>query len=121
MRWDIKHKSGRTLFITSDEFIANNRKEMGWIVEEVKVTSREQFEQKIQHAYGDDYLTVNDDGDYINWITADLWEFWVASRAEIEIELPEPCSPGDFCIDIPAQAHHEVIEAIENAGLKVKK
>lgn len=86
MRWAIKHKSGRTLFVTSDEFIANNRRKMGWIVEEVKMTSREQFEQKIQHAYGEDYLTVNSDGDYVNWITADLWEFWVASRAEIEID-----------------------------------
>lgn len=45
MRWAIKHKSGRTLFVTSDEFIANNRRKMGWIVEEVKMTSREQFEQ----------------------------------------------------------------------------
>lgn len=35
MRWAIKHKSGRALFVTSDEFIANNRKEMGWLVEEV--------------------------------------------------------------------------------------
>lgn len=35
MRWAIKHKSGRTLFVTSDEFIANNRRKMGWIVEEV--------------------------------------------------------------------------------------
>ena len=35
MRWAIKHKSGRTLFVTSDEFIANNRGKMGWIVEEV--------------------------------------------------------------------------------------
>lgn len=44
MRWAIKHKSGRTLFVTSDEFIANNRREMGWIVEKMKMTSREQFE-----------------------------------------------------------------------------
>lgn len=36
MRWAIKHKSGRTLFVTSDEFIASNRKEMGWIVEEIE-------------------------------------------------------------------------------------
>ncbi|UVX31654.1 hypothetical protein S13e_00068 [Klebsiella phage VLCpiS13e] len=85
-----------------------------------KMTSREQFEQKIQHDFGEDYLAVNDDGDYINWVTYDLWEYWVSSRAEIEIELPEPCSPGDFCVDIPAQAHHEVIEAIESVGIKVK-
>lgn len=36
MSWAIKHKSGRTLFVTSDEFIADNRRKMGWIVEEVK-------------------------------------------------------------------------------------
>lgn len=116
MRWAIKHKSGRTLFVTSDEFIANNRRKMGWIVEEVKMTSREQFEQKIQHAYGEDYLVVNDVGDYVNWITADLWEFWVASRSEIEIELPEEESLGCHAIYYA----EDVIDAIENAGLKVK-
>lgn len=117
MRWAIKHKSGRTLFVTSYEFIANNRRKMGWIVEEVKMTSREQFEQKIQHAYGEDYLAVNSDGDYVNWGIADLWEFWVASRAEIEIELPEEESLGCHAIYYA----EDVIEAIENAGLKVKK
>lgn len=115
MRWAIKHKSGRTLFLTSDEFIANNRRKMGWIVEEVKMTSREQFEQKIHHAYGEDYLVVNDDGDYVNWITADLWEFWVASRAEIEIQAcPYPNDHGPYVDDYYR-------EQINNAGLKVKK
>ena len=38
MMWAIKHKSGRVLFVTSDEFIADNRKKMGWIVEEVKMS-----------------------------------------------------------------------------------
>ena len=115
MRWAIKHKSGRTLFVTSDDFIANNRRKMGWIVEEVKMTSRERFEQKIQHAYGEDYLTVNEDGDYVNWITADLWEFWVASRAEIEIQAC-PC-PNDHGQNV--DDHYR--EQINNAGLKVKK
>jgi hypothetical protein len=115
MRWAIKHKSGRTLFVTSDEFIANNRRKMGWIVEEVKMTSREQFEQKINHAYGEDYLVVNDDGDYVNWITADLWEFWVASRSEIEIQAC-PC-PNDHGPNV--DDHYR--EQINNAGLKVKK
>lgn len=82
------------------------------------MTSREQFEQKIKHEYGEDYLEVNDDGDYINWITSDLWECWVASRAAIEIELPE--------LDIGYEMMEyfepkQVIEAIESAGLKVKK
>lgn len=121
MRWAIKHKSGRTLFVTTDEFIANNRREMGWIVEEMKVTSREQFENKIQHAYGEDYLAVNDDGDYVNWITADLWEFWVASRAEIEIELPCRVGAKSSWQDGQHMFADEVIEAIEQAGLKVKK
>lgn len=116
MRWAIKHKSGRTLFVTSDEFIANNRRKMGWIVEEVKMTSREQFEEWFY-----EYTGCNPkDSRYANMVEM-YWMAWQASRAAIEIELPEPCSPGDFCIDIPAQAHHEVIEAIENAGLKVKK
>lgn len=51
MRWAIKHKSGRTLFVTSDEFIANNRRKMGWIVEEVKMTSRERFEAVMSDKY----------------------------------------------------------------------
>lgn len=127
MRWAIKHKSGRTLFVTSDEFIANNRRKMGWIVEEVKMTSREQFEMWVKEETGFDLwrteypMTEWDDQQYKCHQTNLAWMAWKASRAGIEIELPEPCSPGDFCIDIPAQAHHEVIEAIENAGLKVKK
>lgn len=116
MRWAIKHKSGRTLFVTSDEFIANNRREMGWIVEEVKMTSRKQFNEWFYEYTGCDPK----DSRYVNMVEM-YWMAWQASRAGIEIELPEPCSPGDFCIDIPAQAHHEVIEAIESAGLKVKK
>lgn len=31
--WAVKHKSGRVLFLTSDERTANNRRDMGWIVE----------------------------------------------------------------------------------------
>lgn len=88
--WAVKHKSGTVLFVTNCERTANNRREMGWIVEEVKMTSREQFEQKIQHEYGDDYLAVNDDGDYINWITSDLWEYWAASREAIGFDIEHP-------------------------------
>lgn len=103
------------------------------------MTSREQFEEEMSGKYEwfsyaiacADFCGDDDDGYYVGgdylyhgnscsealfW----LWRGWQASRAAIEIELPEPCSPGDFCVDIPAQAHHEVIEAIEMAGLKVK-
>lgn len=31
--WAVKHKSGRVLFVTSDERTASNRRDMGWIVE----------------------------------------------------------------------------------------
>lgn len=47
--------------------------------------SRQQFEQKIEHSYGEDYLVINNDGDYVNWITADLWEFWQASREALNV------------------------------------
>lgn len=125
--WAVKHKSGTVLFFTNSERTANNRREMGWIVEEVKMTSREQFEQKIQHEYGDDYLAVNDDGDYINWITSDLWEYWVASRAAIEIELPttievHPLGPSAakmFC-DLHKNTVAECAKSIRASGLKIK-
>lgn len=136
MRWAIKHKSGRTLFVTSDEFIANNRRKMGWIVEEVKMTSREQFEEEMSDKYewfsdaiacadfcGDDDDGYYVGGDYIYHGTSCsealfwLWRGWQTSRAAIEIELPEEesfgCTTGCYAED--------VIEAIEQAGLKVKK
>ena len=116
MRWAIKHKSGRTLFVTSDWFIANNRRKMGWIVEEVKMTSREKFgewakENGMSLAYGD--------CDYVYSPTAWAWKAWQASRAAIEIELPER---HYFCDnDGSFFAAEEIIYEIEQAGLKVKK
>ena len=111
MMWAIKHKSGRVLFVTSDEFIADNRRKMGWIVEEVKMTSREQFESWWSSA-GRGLIIINAD------IQRQLqWNAWQASRAAVEIELPEAestgCTTGYYAED--------VIEAIESAGLKVKK
>lgn len=136
MRWAIKHKSGRTLFVTSDEFIANNRREMGWIVEEVKMTSRELFEEEMSDKYewfidaiacadfcGDDDDGYYVGGDYIYHGTSCsealfwLWRGWQASRAAIEIELPEEESLGCHAIYYA----EDVVEAIEQAGLKVKK
>ena len=123
MRWAIKHKSGRTLFVTSDEFIANNRKEMGWIVEEVKMMSREQFEEWVKEETGFDLwrteypMTEWDDQQYKFHQTNLAWIAWQASRAEIEIELPEEESLGCHAIYYA----EDVIEAIEQAGLKVKK
>ena len=46
----------------------------------------EEFEEKLSHDYGDDALLKNSDGDYVDWLTADLWEYWKASRASIVVE-----------------------------------
>ncbi len=127
MRWAIKHKSGRTLFVTSDEFIANNRRKMGWIVEEVKMTSRERFEiwcneraikSNYQYMAGLFYRLSN--GDYsVTWVDM-AWEVWQASRAAIEIELPNQF-PGEYYLDRDVIYADELIEELEQAGLKVKK
>lgn len=111
MRWAIKHKSGRTLFITSDEFIANNRRKMGWIVEEVKMTSREQFEKWFSENFDRPYYSDEEREEL------EVYTFlaWRASRAAIEIQVcPCPNNHGPHVDD-----HYR--EQINNAGLKVKK
>ena len=126
MRWAIKHKSGRTLFVTSDEFIANNRRKMGWIVEEVKMTSREQFEdwykcdalnrvKWYQQSNIDSDLMVDSGGYYFRDAIQRRWEAWQASRAAIEIQAC-PC-PNDHGPNV--DDHYR--DQINNAGLKVKK
>lgn len=122
MRWAIKHKSGRTLFVTSDEFIANNRKEMGWIVEGVKMTSREQFEQWLyqQRVRGITFSTIDKfdvDGE-VYYKSPDIqgqWNAWQASRAAIQIQACQ--CPNDHGPNV--DDHYR--EQINNAGLKVKK
>lgn len=126
MRWAIKHKSGRTLFVTSDWFIANNRRKMGWIVEEVKMTSRERFESWVEEETGFDLwrteypMTEWDDQQYKCHQTNLAWMAWQASRAAIEIELPNQF-PGEYYLDRDVIYADELIEELEQAGLKVKK
>ena len=135
MRWAIKHKSGRTLFVTSDEFIANNRKEMGWIVEEVKMTSREQFEdwykrdalnrvKWYQESNIDSDLMVDSGGYYFRDAIQRRWEAWQASRAAIEVATPWLCGDGDNDNEW-TQGYNDGVMATEkaiiSAGLKVKK
>lgn len=133
MRWAIKHKSGRALFVTSDEFIANNRREMGWVVEEVKMTSREQFERWVKEETGFDLwrteypMTGWDDQQYKCHQTNLAWMAWQASRAAIEIELPttievHPLGPSAakmFC-ELHKNTVAECEKSILAAGLKVK-
>lgn len=133
MRWAIKHKSGRTLFVTSDEFIANNRRKMGWIVEEMKMTSREQFEEWIKEETGFDLWRTEypmigwDDQQYKCHQTNLAWMAWQASRAAIEIELPTttevhpfgPSAAKMFC-ELHKNTVAECAKSIIAAGLKVK-
>lgn len=135
MRWAIKHKSGRTLFVTSDEFIANNRRKMGWIVEEVKMTSREQFEEWVKKETGFDLwrteypMTEWDDQQYKCHQTNLAWMAWQASRAAIEIESPDfidsrAALNKGYTVDYSngfGDAMDAYEMAIEQAGLEVKK
>lgn len=124
MRWAIKHKSGRTLFVTSDEFIANNRRKMGWVVEEVKMTSREQFNEWFYEYTGCD----TKDSRYVNMVEM-YWMAWQASRTAIEIESPDfidsraSLNKG-YTVDYSngfGDAMDAYEMAIEQAGLEVKK
>lgn len=130
MRWAIKHKSGRTLFVTSDEFIANNRRKMGWIVEKVKMTSREQFEEWVKEETGFDLwrteypMTEWDNQQYKCHQTNLAWLAWQASRAAIEVATPWLCGDGDNDTEW-TQGYNDGVMATEkaiiSAGLKVKK
>ena len=119
MRWAIKHKSGRTLFVTSDEFIANNRRKMGWKVEEVKMTSREQFEAWVKKETGFDLwrteypMTEWDDQQYKCHQTNLAWMAWQASRAAIEIDLSN--------MHLLLCDQNDVINELTKHNLKVKK
>ena len=133
MRWAIKHKSDRTLFVTSDEFIANNRRKMGWIVEEVKMTSREQFEAWIKEETGFDLwrteypMTEWENQQYKCHQTNLAWMAWQASRAAIEIDLPTtievhpfgPSAAKMFC-ELHKNTVAECAKSILAAGIKVK-
>lgn len=125
MRWAIKHKSGRTLFVTSDEFIANNRRKMGWIVEEVKMTSREQFEEWFSENFDRPYYSDEEREEL------EVYTFlaWRASRSAIEIESPDfvdsrAALNKGYTVDYSngfGDAMDAYEMAIEQAGLEVKK
>lgn len=124
--YKICHQSGRVLFTTDNEVTARNREQFGWKVIEVD-KSREQFEQwvinenKLRISAHDNPLKRCAHSYYYGWVSS-AWEVWQASRAAIEIELPEnkwhPCD----CIDVViAFDKDDVIESIRAAGIKVKE
>lgn len=97
----------------------------GLSVEEVKMTSREQFEEWIKEETGLDLwrteypMTELDDQQYKCRQTNLAWMAWQASRAAIEIELPNQF-PGEYYLDRDVIYADELIEELEQAGLKVK-
>lgn len=121
--WQVCHQSGRVLFTTDNEVTARNREQFGWKVIEVD-KSREQFEAEMAKLGDcvDMRRAKNGDNEYMAWDVALAWKMWQASRAAIEIELPEnkwhPCD----CIDVViAFDKDDVIESIRAAGIKVKE
>ena len=88
------------------------------------MTSREQFEEWIKEETGFDLwrteypMTEWDDQQYKCHQTNLAWMAWKASRDAIEIDLPEADIGYEMMEYYEPQ---QVIEAIEQAGLKVKK
>ncbi|AHB69550.1 hypothetical protein P262_04530 [Cronobacter malonaticus] len=77
--------------------------------------SREQFEAAIKQKYGDlidQRVCKNGDGEYMAWDMQVAWWAWQASRAAVEIEIPEVL---DYWLGREGFA-----ESIRAAGLKVK-
>ena len=94
------------------------------MMEEMKMTSREQLENAYCLFMGIIIATASDcrrESGYSDNKMDIAWRMWQASRAAIEVELPKPCVEGFFLLNIPVITKYEVIEAIESAGLKVKK
>ena len=103
--WAVKHKSGTVLFVTNCERTANNRREMGWIVEEVKMTSRERFEDWYLKNIG--YPLGYDQG-----IEYNLWYAWQSSREEIVVDLSK--------MHLLLCDQNDVVSELTKHGLKVK-
>lgn len=81
--------------------------------------SREQFEAAIKQKFGDlidQRVCKNSDGEYMAWDMQVAWWAWQASRAAVEIELPDVCA-WNLCELLEKK---EVVKAILAAGLKVK-
>ncbi|HCD7173186.1 TPA: hypothetical protein NDY72_000319 [Enterobacter cloacae] len=83
--------------------------------------SRKQFEAEMAKLGDcvDMRRAKNGDEEYMEWDVRLAWKMWQASRAAIEIDLPEWFSPHD-CGD-RAMWSDSVEKAIRAAGIKVKE
>lgn len=128
--YKICHQSGRVLFTTDNEVTARNREQFRWKV--IKVDkSREQFEQFIQRKFGDlidQRVTKNGDGEYFSWDMQVAWLSWQASRAAIEVELPELKMLKDYLSEVTMREREDILvgvrleflRKISAEGIKVK-
>lgn len=85
------------------------------------MTSREQFVEwcKVTNADMGVYKTGIHKGDFKNPVMRKMWLAWQASRAAIEVEIPEH---HYFCDnDGSYLATEEVVYELKQAGLKVKQ
>lgn len=85
------------------------------------MTSRERFVEwcKGTNADMEVYKAGIHKGDFKNPVMRKMWMAWQASRAAIEVELPERQDAADcYCLVYPVD---DVIFALNEAGLKVKK
>lgn len=70
--------------------------------------------------FGEAFESINNSEElHVQAIKMIAWQSWVKSRAVIEIELPRECNPGDCFTDV--MIPYEVVEAILDAGIKVKE
>lgn len=76
--------------------------------------SRKQF---VEFAKNNEFIVTIQNGEFLYPATRKAWKLWQASRAAIEIELPEVCA-WNLCELLNKK---EVIEAIRAAGIKVKE
>ena len=86
---------------------------------------REEFEAWAKHHYLlMDCVTDLQDGEYFDPEMQYAWEAWQASRESLVIELPKRCDKMDGIAVYTEEGdfyhRHDVREAIEAAGLKVK-
>ncbi len=80
---------------------------------------REGFEVWAKSEQGLDMFRLPHGG-YRSFATHQAWAAWQASRKAVCVELPTPCSPGDFVTDADVLTLDQVLEALDKAGASYK-
>lgn len=128
--WAVKHKSGTVLFVTNCERTANNRREMGWIVEEAMTDMRKDFEswlEDVHGLYGEDVEWQPERNCYAKFGIHLAWCAWQASREAVEIGLPDiyggKYTPSSITMDGFDFEEYltDLYAAIEQENIRVKK